>query len=143
MSDRQGDQPIRLTWGDGGQDGSLLRFLLVGTTNFLISYSVFRGLLLIPIDVANKAALCQLVSFGAGIAWSFFWNRRFTFRSRERATTQARRFIFLQIALALTSAGVIGFLVDHLEFNPTLSWLLVMGPWTLINYVVCRAWVFR
>ena len=143
MNDRQGAWHLRLTSARVGLDGSFLRFLLVGATNFLIGYSVFRGLLLIPVDVAAKATICQLASFGAGIAWSFVWNRRFTFHSRERAATQARRFISLQIVLALTSAGVIGLLVDHLELNPSVSWFLVMGVLTVVNYVLCRAWAFR
>jgi putative flippase GtrA len=126
-----------------GKDATFLRFLIVGATNFLISYSVFRWLFMIPVNIAAKSSICQLASYGAGIAWSFFLNRRFTFHGRERVITQARRFAFIQIILALTSAGLIGLMIDYLKFKPSVSWLLIMGVFTIINYVICRVWVFR
>jgi len=124
-------------------DEKFLRFVLVGISNFVISFAVFHLLLLLKMTFPFRTAAIQLVSYAAGTAWSYFWNRRFTFRSTSPALPQATRFVGLQIALALVSTLLIGLVVDVLGFSPTPSWFVVMGVITVTNFVLCRWWAFR
>ena len=124
-------------------DGKFPRFLAVGFSNFVVSFTVFRVLLALPWSSQFKASLCQLASYGAGTVWSFIWNRRFTFRSTEPILGQALRFVSLQASLALVTASLIGLSVDILELPPTPSWLAIMGVATIVNFLLAKRWVFR
>jgi len=117
--------------------------LIVGLSNFLISFTVFRLLLMGPGDFKWKVAGCQLVSYGVGIAWSYFLNRRFTFQCQQPMGPQVRRFVFLQVSLALISSALIEYLVQSWQVYPTMAWFLVMAGVTVVNYLFCRFWVYR
>jgi putative flippase GtrA len=123
--------------------GSSWRFVVVGASNALIGFAVFRACLATPVDVPFKAALSQLVTYAVGISWSFWLNRRWTFRSRGSVAGQAARFTFLQVCFALLSAGAIGLAVDHWGQPASISWLLVMSVVTVLNFLLSRFWAFR
>ena len=122
---------------------ALGRFLVVGVTNTALSYAVFWLCLRALPKGPFQATASQLISYAAGILWSFVWNRRWTFRSRAPATGQAVRFTVLQLAVALVSSALIGLAVDYLGLPATPSWIAVVGFTTLVNFVGSRYWVFR
>ena len=124
-------------------DPALGRFLLVGLSNTAVSYGVFRLCLWGLPQFAAKAAASQLVSYGAGIVWSFVWNRSWTFRSQGHAGREAVRFVALQVGLAGLSSALVGLLVDVAHLWPTPSWVVVMAGITLLNYLGSRYWAFR
>lgn len=121
----------------------LTRFLLVGVTNFLVSYAVFALALWSLPALPARTMLAQALSYGAGIGWSFLWNRRYTFQSSGPAAAQFRRFLALQLALLAGSSLAIGALTDLSKFNPHVAWFAVMTLVTLVNYALSRHWVFR
>lgn len=123
-------------------DPRLARFLIVGFSNFLISFGVFQLLLRLPDRFPFAVSLYQLISYGAGILWSFLWNRRFTFRSHGAVLEQGARFVSAQIVFALVSALAIGIAVDRFHLPPTPTWIGVMALITLTNFVVTKLWVF-
>lgn len=128
----------------------LVRFAVVGLSNTLISFLAFQALLLVFEGLLVRATLAQLGSFALGICWSFFWNRRWTFRPSSGEATPAQRplpqflrFVALQASLMLGSAACLGVLIDRLHQPPTLTWVLVMGVVTGLNYALSRYWAFR
>jgi putative flippase GtrA len=121
----------------------LTRFLLVGATNFLVSYAVFVLAMWALPALTVRAMVAQALSYAAGIGWSFLWNRRFTFQSAGPASAQFRRFLVLQLALLAASSLAIGGLVDGAGLSANAAWLAVMTLVTLINYRLSRRWVFR
>ncbi len=124
--------------------GSSARFAVVGASNAAIGYSVFWLGIHAPWHIPFKAGLSQLVAYVIGVGWSFYWNRRWTFRSTaSRASRQMVRFIILQAGLALASSLLIGLAVDHLGFAATPSWVAVMAAITLANFVLSRVWAFQ
>ncbi len=124
-------------------DGSFARFALVGLSNFAVSFSVFRGLVALSGSFEYKATVSQIASYAAGTIWSFIWNRRFTFRSTDSILGQGTRFVVLQASLAVVSSGLIGVLVDIMSFPASPTWFVVMGFITIVNYLLCKRWVFR
>ena len=128
----------RRPWG-----GASWRFVVVGLSNAVIGFSVFRACLATPIDLPFKAALSQLVTYAVGISWSFWMNRRWTFRTSGSVVPQAARFTVLQIAFALLSSAAIGLSVDHWGNAATPSWLGVMSVVTVLNFLLSRMWAFR
>jgi putative flippase GtrA len=121
----------------------LSRFLLVGATNFLVSYAVFLLAMAALPALAVRALLSQALSYAAGIGWSFVWNRRYTFRSTGSASAQLRRFLALQLALLAASSLALWALVDRAGLNAHACWFGVMTLVTLVNYWLSRRWVFR
>ena len=124
-------------------DAPLGRFLVVGLTNTALSYGVFRLCLWLLPAFAVRASVSQLTSYGSGIAWSFAWNRAWTFKSRGSPAPQAVRFVTLQVAMMGLSSAAVGLLVDCFHLWPTPSWVAVMGLVTLLNFAGSRYWVFR
>jgi putative flippase GtrA len=123
-------------------DQTFLRFIAVGFSNFAVSFSVFWLCLQVPLNLRYKASLSQLVAYAVATMWSFFWNRRLTFRSSGPVLKQATKFIILQISLALVSAVLIGYTVDRMEWPPIPSWLVIMSAVTIVNFLLSRWWVF-
>lgn len=116
----------------------MVRFGVVGASNTLIGYTVFRlGLRVLP------AFLAQGLSYFVGMLWSYYWNRRWTFRSQGDVAAEAVRFFSLQIGFMLLSASLLGFLVDRLGLNASLSWLGTAVLVTVLNFVASRFWAFR
>jgi putative flippase GtrA len=128
---------MQRAWG-----ASSWRFVVVGLSNAVIGFTLFRACLATPIEVPFKAAISQLIAYAVGITWSFYLNRRWTFRSTGRVRSQAFKFTLLQISFALLSSAAIGLSVDHWGNPATLSWLTVMAVITLLNFFLSRLWAF-
>lgn len=117
---------------------SVVRFGIVGVSNALISFTVFRGA-----HRVLPAGISQGLSYFVGMIWSYYWNRRWTFRSQGNVTAEAARFFSLQVGFLLLSASLLGVLVDHLRQNATLSWFGTAVLITLLNFVLSRFWAFK
>ena len=123
-------------------DTVLIKFIITGLSNTIISYVVFILCLMLFSDLALKGTVSQLFGYTAGVFWSYFINRIWTFKSKEPVFRQMRRFVSLQVTFALISSALIGFFVDYIQFNPTITWLLVMTVITFLNYITSRRWAF-
>jgi putative flippase GtrA len=117
---------------------SVLRFGVVGVSNTVLGYTVFRGA-----HRVFPAAASQGLSYLVGMLWSYYWNRRWTFKSQGNVASEAARFFSLQVSFLLLSAALLGVLVDHLHENPTLSWISTAALCTLLNFFASRFWAFK
>lgn len=137
----QGDGQLNMLTIHHILENSLFRFIVVGISNTLISYLVFAAFYFLVFT--NNAWVSQLFSYGSGIIWSFYWNRKWTFESHGNALTRFVFFILMQISMLLLSSYAIHILVDMFKHNPTLSWVGVMAVITVLNYMGSRYWIFR
>ena len=103
-------------------DRQFLVFVIIGCSNFLIGFVTFHSLRLALSGWSWRSFWAQMVAYGIGTVWSFFWNRRLTFRSHRPITLQATKFVSLQGTLAFGSAISIGYGVDRVGF-PGLLYL--------------------
>lgn len=122
-------------------DKRLIRFLLVGATNTVVSYLVF--LVAYHILFVGDVLFSQPLSYGAGIAWSYFWNRKWTFQSSAGLGGEFVRFVVVQVVLLLLSTGLIHLVVDYCNMNANIGWILVMAFITALNFVLTKVFVFR
>jgi len=116
-----------------------IKFGITGCSNTLLSYSIFA----IMNKLTGSLLLAQCLGYGAGILWSFFLNSRWTFKEKEKNSSQKYRFIVFQLCLMVSSAIVIKVMVESLGIGANLAWLSVMCIITLINFLGCDRWVFR
>lgn len=123
------------------RDNRLIRFLLVGVSNTLISYLVF--LLAYNILFVGNSLFSQPLSYSAGIVWSYFWNRKWTFQSNSKVRQEFAGFVTIQFLLLLLSTLMVYLIVDTWNANATVGWVLVMTFITILNFLLTKEFVFR
>lgn len=122
--------------------GAFVRFLTVGVSNTAVSFVTYVVMLRLLRVVDARVLLAQLASYGAGIAWSYLWNRRWTFASRGPRGPEAGRFVVSQLLIMVGSAVLLSAVVERTAFGPTVAWCVVMALVTVVNFLVLRLWVF-
>jgi putative flippase GtrA len=121
-----------------------LKFNAVGLLNTLIDFAVFT--LLHSLGMVNTAA--QIISYSAGTANSFFWNKKVTFRDRDRGSKesfdrmQLVRFIVLNLVVLGISVLLMHVLTDNFGIQVLISKVLVTFVTVIINFFGSRKWVF-
>lgn len=121
-----------------------LKFNAVGLLNTLIDFAVFT--LLHSLGMINTPA--QIISYSAGTANSFFWNKKVTFRDRDRGSNesfdrmQLVRFIVLNLLVLGISVLLIHILTDSLGIQVLIAKVLVTFVTVIINFFGSRKWVF-
>lgn len=120
---------------------SSVKFILVGLSNTAVSYCSFvvvhdngRGL-----DVF----LSQIVGYGLGVLWSFFWNKNWTFAEKHHSWSVLPKFLLVQVLMMFLSAGLM-LLADQItELNLSVIWFLTAGFITWLNFLILKFAVFR
>jgi putative flippase GtrA len=126
-------------------DPSMLRFLAVGVVNTLVGSAIMFGLY-------NLAGCSYWLSSAANYTLtsilSYFLNKRFTFRNRERSAAQVLRFA-VNIALCyLIAYGAAKPLALRLlsgaaeNVRDNVAMLVGMGLFTVLNYLGQRFFAF-
>lgn len=129
-----------------GRAHPVIRFALVGLTNFVVSFTVFYlSFHYLPDAVkrhAPDAALANLLAYLAGMVNSFLLNRSWTFQASGNAALQAVRFTLVNLSSLALSTLVMFHFVDVRGYPEIAVWvpttLLVMT----LNYLGCRHWAF-
>lgn len=120
-----------------------LKFNAVGLLNTLIDFAVFT--LLHSLGMMNAPA--QVISYSAGTANSFFWNKKVTFRDRaanQRGSDRLQlvKFIVLNLAVLGISVLLMHFLTDSFGIQVLIAKVLVTFVTVIINFFGSRMWVF-
>lgn len=121
-----------------------LKFNAVGLLNTLVDFAVFT--LLHSLGMLNTPA--QVISYSAGTANSFIWNKKVTFRDRNRGDKegfdrmQLVRFIVLNLVVLGISVLLIHLLTDRLGIHVLVAKVLVTFVTVIINFFGSRKWVF-
>jgi putative flippase GtrA len=126
---------------------SLVRFLIVGVGNTLLSMAVEFGLY----NLAGlNPVLSSAVGYVAGATMSFFLNRSFTFHSEEKLGRSALKFAINVIVLwVLTHPLLQPWLAGKLQavfverWANNVSLVLCMALYTALNYLGQRFFAFR
>lgn len=121
-----------------------LKFNAVGLLNTLIDFAVFT--LLHSLGMMNTPA--QIISYSAGTANSFFWNKKVTFKDKSQTSKdsfdrmQLVRFIILNLVVLGISVLLMHLLTDKFGVQVLISKVLVTFVTVIINFFGSRKWVF-
>jgi len=141
------------------------KFLVVGFSNFAISFAVFfllykwklsapfYGLfgqagknledIILRLGASSlDATLANIFGYGAGVINSFVWNKLWTFQVKHETSSQFGRFVLLNIACLVLSSLSLFLFTDCLGWSYLPVWFVTMGIVTLINFFISKAWVF-
>ncbi len=114
---------------------SVVRFGVVGVSNTLLGYSVFRGA-----HRVLPAAASQALSYLVGMLWSYYWNRRWTFKSQDNVASEAPASSACKSASCCSAPPCSACSSITLHQNPTLSWIGTSALCTVLNFVASRFW---
>jgi len=135
-------------------DSSFVRFLIVGVINTLVGTAVMFGLY-------NAAGLHKWGQVGywlstvgnytVGSVVSFFLNKHFTFRNKEKGKEVVIRFVVniavcMVLAYGIAQKCVEALLADSFlsaQWQGNISMLVGMGLFVLLNYFGQRFFAFR
>jgi len=123
----------------------LFKFLIVGTSGFIVDEGLF-SLMLYSLGKDGNV-IWQGLSFSAAVVWNFVWNRVWTFKATEgRGLTQFMKFAGVAVVAFAIRTGLyeVGKTALGLDTRPELIVLLffVIGIVTFINYIGSRFWAF-
>ena len=139
-------------------DIKLLKFFLVGIINTLIG----EGIVLLLTNLAGwkhyewGAGAAAFIGVVVGSIVSFFLNKSFTFKNKEKGWKPAVRFtvnillcMLIRIAVATAvsaiskGAGWTMFGMDVDTFAGNLSWAVGAGVFVIVNYIGQRFFAFK
>ena len=135
-------------------DSSFIRFLIVGVINTLVGTAVMFGLYnLAGLHTWGQLGywLSTIGNYTVGSVVSFFLNKHYTFKNKEKGKAVVIRFV-INIAVCMTLAYGIAqkcvelalagtFLSQQLRGN--ISMLVGMGLFVLLNYFGQRFFAFK
>lgn len=135
-------------------DSSFIRFLIVGVLNTLVGTAVMFGLYnVVGLHKWGQVGywLSTIGNYTVGSVVSFFLNKHFTFKNKEKGKAVVIRFV-INIAVCMTLAYGIAqkcvelalaetFLSEQLQGN--IAMLVGMGLFVLLNYFGQRFFAFR
>lgn len=121
----------------------LLKFLLVGASNTVVSFLVFALVVNSLPANALMAGLSQAVSYSCGILWSYMLNNGWVFRGGAGAGQRFPRFVAAQLGMMVASIAGIAALSELTQWRAELVWVLVMAVVTVLNFLVMKKWVFK
>jgi len=113
------------------------RFLVVGVSNTLISFVVYRLLLAVSMPYAVAAP----VAFAAGAVNGYVLNRRWTFDARD--TTRARvLYVGLAALGALFTTVFVVLFVRAFGVGKGAAYIVAVPPVTVALFLANRLWTF-
>jgi len=142
------------------------KFIVVGFSNFIVSFVVFYYLynywklsaifysllgqagrnlenIVLQAGAASlDATLANIVGYSAGIINSFTWNKLWTFEAKKKTAKQFGRFLVLNLFCLLLSSAFLFVFTDYLGWAYLPVWFITMGIITLVNFAVSKYWVF-
>jgi putative flippase GtrA len=130
----------RLRSSMAGRDdpaGQLVRFLVVGVGNTVLSFVVYRLLLALGAWYVIAAPL----AFAVGAVNGYIFNRRWTFAARD--STRAR-FLYVTVAAigALSSSLLVLLFVRWAGTGKVEAYAAAIPPLTLFMFAANRFWTF-
>jgi len=120
----------------------MAKFALVGIVNTGVDFAIF---VLLVYALGVPAWLAQIVSYGGGVANSFWLNRRWTFRAAGSGShwQEALRFAAVNGASFAAATAVLLGLHEGLAWSPLAAKVVSVFFATAVNYAGSRYWVFR
>ena len=116
-----------------------IRFLFVGGINTAVGYGTFA----LCIFLGLHYVFAQLISTIIGVTNSYFWNKYFTFRKKDKSVSEVVRFITVYAVSYAANLGLLFLLIDRLKMSEYLAGILGLIVTTLISYIGHNKFSFK
>ena len=108
-----------------------VRFLFVGGLNTLVGYGSYALFIFLGLNPYFATTLSTII----GVINSYFWNKYFTFRVKEKSIGEAIRFIVVYAVSYAVNLSLIYIFVDVLGLNAYVAGAICLLMVTIISYV--------
>lgn len=120
--------------------GTLIRFLSVGATTYLLTMLAFE---LIHRQIPGNPKVSATGSYFIGTAYHFTMNRLFTFRNRhDPLIAQLLKYAALTAINCLLTVSLFQILLRQIHARPLIPFALSVATTTVTGYLVMQFWVF-
>lgn len=118
-----------------------VKFCLVGTSNLIIDISVYWVL---TRTFHIYYLLAAVFSFVIAVSWSFYFNRRWTFRHQgQDLGNQYFKFFIANVLALILNLSMFYLLVEYINFYDLLAKLIIAFIVAFFNFSLNRFWTFR
>ncbi len=118
-----------------------VKFCLVGATNVAIFVSLY---LLLTRVFGWYFLLASVAGFLLAVTWSFYWNRRWTFRvAGPMAAREYHKFVATNGSSGLLQNAFLYLLVEVLGWYDLAALAVVIAVSTFWNFTLSKFWAFR
>ncbi|HEX9664849.1 MAG TPA: GtrA family protein, partial [Patescibacteria group bacterium] len=120
-----------------------IKFCLVGVSNTVIDFGVYLGLTRLFLFWRTHFLIANFVAFSLAASWSYFLNKYWTFRDKEKFTqAQYLKFFLVSlVGLGLTQIVLYSLVVAGLyDLFAKLIAVIVVVFW---NFLANKYWTFR
>ena len=119
-------------------DTKFLGYSLVGVLNTGITL----GIMFLLMSLNVNYLISNSIGYVVGAINSFFFNKRFVFKSKSVRIDQFLKFIFMMLACYFIQYAFLFFFVEFLRISEYLSQVLANGLYSILFYVSCKYIVF-
>jgi putative flippase GtrA len=123
--------------------GDALRFGLVGIANTALGLGIIAAL---DLGLHVNPHLANAEAYAVGVVISYFLTRRFVFRQATDSKATAPKYaVAMAVAFCVNQAVLFaaGKLLGAAPEMRLLAQVAAVCSYTVVNFVICRAWVFR
>lgn len=118
-----------------------VKFAMIGGLNTAVHYLIFLVLFRF-VGIYYIAA--SAIGYCAGITNSYFFNRRWTFRSEEtRQGGEFGKFTLVNVASVAVNLWVLQYCVGQLMMRPEFGQIGAIGFSMVTNFIGNKFWTFR
>lgn len=119
----------------------MAKFALVGVINTGVDFVIFIALVY---GLSMLSIWAQFISYGFGVINSYWWNRKWTFRSEGQANLGEMLRFFVLTGSSFAAATALLLVLEHgMGWWPILAKALSVAVSVAVNYAGSKFWVFR
>jgi putative flippase GtrA len=134
------DQPARRARLNSAATRQFIKFAIIGVSNTVLDFIIFSGLHWLGLNylVAN------VISFSTAVLNSYYWNRRWTFRSQNTNwRAEMVKFIAVSIIGLVGNEAILWTLVSRGSWTPVMGKIAATAVVLIWNFIANRLWTFR
>ncbi|MBN1331452.1 GtrA family protein [Candidatus Dojkabacteria bacterium] len=130
----------------------VIRFLIIGTSAFLINFAIYQSLILLldhlidsndDIIRALIVGLPFLLAYFIAYLFNFYMSKKWTFKNQSPQTArQAFKFLAVNTFNAVSGAIIIAIL-DNIGIPPIIGQPLFVACEAFWSYLLYKLWVFK
>lgn len=123
---------------------SFVRYATIGVGNAALNFATYAALTRGFVFWRTHYLLANLVTFVVVVTWSFYWNKRWSFRNHERRhAAQYTKFFLVTIGGIVIEQSALAFGTGTLGILDLLVKLLAAPMIVAWNFTMYRVWAFR
>lgn len=121
-----------------------IRYATIGVVNTALDFGMYTGLTRGFGFWRTHYLLANALVFIIVVTWSFFWNKRWTFKnSEQKHIAQYTKFVLATLGGITIAEGVLFIGVDWLGLHDIVS-KVIAGPLVMVwNFLAYRFWAFK